>query len=136
MGVILDVVYNHLGPDGCYLREFASAYFSARYKNEWGEALNFDGADAGPVREFFVANAGYWMDEYHLDGLRLDATQQIFDRSAEHVLTAIGLRRSSYRPGCRKRTAGIAPGPPCRRRRLWAGPSVGRGFPSQRDGCA
>ena len=79
--MILDVVYNHLGPDGNYLRAFSPAYFTDRYENEWGEAINFDGADAGPVREFFVANAGYWIDEFHLDGLRLDATQQIFDAS-------------------------------------------------------
>jgi maltooligosyltrehalose trehalohydrolase len=92
LGVILDVVYNHLGPDGNYLKEFAPAYFTDRYKNEWGEAINFDGDDAGPVREFFVANAGYWIDEYHLDGFRLDATQQIFDKSPEHILGALGRR--------------------------------------------
>ncbi len=92
LGVILDVVYNHLGPDGNYLKAFADAYFTDRYKNEWGEAINFDGPDAGPVREFFVANAGYWVDEFHLDGLRLDATQQIFDQSPEHVLAAITSR--------------------------------------------
>lgn len=86
LGVILDVVYNHFGPDGNYLKEFAEAYFTDRYKNEWGEAINFDGADAAPVREFFIANAGYWIDEFHLDGLRLDATQQIFDRSPENVM--------------------------------------------------
>jgi len=92
LGVILDVVYNHLGPVGNYLRAFSASYFTDRYKNEWGEAINFDGPDAGPVREFFIANAGYWIDEFHLDGLRLDATQQIYDCSAEHVLTAIGKR--------------------------------------------
>jgi maltooligosyltrehalose trehalohydrolase len=92
LAVILDVVYNHLGPVGNYLRAFSPAYFSDTYENEWGEAINFDGTDAGPVREFFIANAGYWIDEFHLDGLRLDATQQIFDRSPEHVLTAIGRR--------------------------------------------
>ncbi len=92
LGVILDVVYNHIGPDGNYLKEFAPAYFTDRYKNEWGEAINFDGDDAGPVREFFVSNAGYWIDEYHLDGLRLDATQQIFDQAPEHILAALGQR--------------------------------------------
>jgi maltooligosyltrehalose trehalohydrolase len=92
VGVILDVVYNHLGPDGCYHREFSAHYFSDRYDNEWGDALNFDGEHAGPVREFFIANAGYWIDEFHLDGLRLDATQQIFDTSPEHILTAVGRR--------------------------------------------
>src|SRR5262249_4457443 len=92
LGVILDVVYNHLGPVGNYLREFSSSYFTDRYVNEWGEAINFDGPDAGPVREYFIENAGYWIDEFHLDGLRLDATQQIFDSSAEHILAAIGKR--------------------------------------------
>ena len=92
VGVILDVVYNHLGPDGNYLREFAPAYFTDRYDNEWGDSINFDGPDAGPVREFFVANAGYWIDEFHLDGLRLDATQSIHDTSGEHILAAVGVR--------------------------------------------
>jgi maltooligosyltrehalose trehalohydrolase len=92
LGVILDVVYNHLGPDGNYLRQFSPHYFSERYKNEWGEALNFDADHAGPVREFFVANAGYWIAEFHLDGLRLDATQQIFDASPKHILAEIAAR--------------------------------------------
>jgi maltooligosyltrehalose trehalohydrolase len=92
LAVILDVVYNHLGPVGNYLRQFSPAYFSDRYENEWGDAINFDGADAGPVREYFVSNAGYWIDEFHLDGLRLDATQQIFDCSTPHILTAVGVR--------------------------------------------
>ncbi len=92
LGVILDVVYNHLGPDGAFHREFSADYYSARYANEWGDALNFDGANAGPVREFFIANAGYWIDEFHLDGLRLDATQTIHDASDDHILAAIGRR--------------------------------------------
>lgn len=92
LGVILDVVYNHVGPDGNYLKAFALDYFTDRYPNEWGEALNFDGEHSGPVREFFLANAGYWIDEYHMDGLRLDATQQIFDASPEHLLAAISRR--------------------------------------------
>jgi maltooligosyltrehalose trehalohydrolase len=86
VGVILDVVYNHLGPSGNYLRAFTPAYFSDRYNNEWGDALNFDGPESGPVREFFIANAGYWIDEFHMDGLRLDATQQIFDQSPRHIV--------------------------------------------------
>jgi len=86
IAVILDVVYNHLGPDGNYLTCFSDRYFTDRYKNEWGEPINFDGPDSGPVREFFVANAGFWIDEYHLDGLRLDATQQIFDASPVNVM--------------------------------------------------
>lgn len=92
VGVILDVVYNHLGPDGNYLREFSAHYFSEDCETEWGEALNFDDEHSDPVREFFIANAGYWIAEYHLDGLRLDATQQIFDTSPVHILTEIGQR--------------------------------------------
>ena len=89
IAVILDVVYNHFGPDGNYLKSFSGAYFTDRYDNEWGEAINFDGPDSGATREFFVANAGYWIDEYHLDGLRLDATQAIFDRSEDHIIAAV-----------------------------------------------
>jgi maltooligosyltrehalose trehalohydrolase len=90
IAVILDVVYNHFGPSGNYLRAFSPAYFTDKHDNEWGDAINFDGADAAPVREFFLANAAVWIDEFHFDGLRLDATQQIFDDSAEHILLAIG----------------------------------------------
>jgi len=84
------VVYNHVGPDGSYLKKFSDGYFTARYKNDWGEALNFDGPDAGPVREFFVSNAAYWISEFHFDGLRLDATQDIHDRSRTHLLVELG----------------------------------------------
>jgi maltooligosyltrehalose trehalohydrolase len=87
--VILDVVYNHIGPDGNYLREFSPHYFSTRYANEWGDPLNFDGEHSASVRELFVTNARYWIREYHFDGLRLDATQQIFDASPVHVLADI-----------------------------------------------
>ncbi len=93
LAVILDVVYNHFGPDGNYLKCFADDYFTDRYKNEWGEAINFDGPNSAPVREFFLANAAFWIEEYHLDGLRLDATQSIHDssesRGAPHILTEI-----------------------------------------------
>jgi maltooligosyltrehalose trehalohydrolase len=92
LGVILDVVYNHVGPDGNYLKQFSDWYFTDRYPNEWGEAINFDGEGSGPVREFVLANAAYWIEEYHLDGLRLDATQQIYDASSEHILAALGRR--------------------------------------------
>jgi len=78
LGVILDVVYNHFGPDGAYLTEYSDDYLTDRYENEWGKPINFDGQNSRPVREFFVANAGYWIDEFHIDGLRLDATQQCF----------------------------------------------------------
>src|SRR5262249_11269793 len=90
IAVILDVVYNHLGPVGNYLRMFSPAYFATKYKNECGDALTFDGPDSGPVRELFATNARYWIDEFHLDGLRLDATQQIFDSSHEHIVAVLG----------------------------------------------
>jgi maltooligosyltrehalose trehalohydrolase len=91
LGVILDVVYNHLGPDGNFLGQFSSRYFSDRYKNEWGAAINFDD-DAAAVREFVLANAEYWIDEFHFDGLRLDATHQIFDASFDHLLAELSRR--------------------------------------------
>jgi maltooligosyltrehalose trehalohydrolase len=88
LGVILDVVYNHLGPDGNYLAKFAPQYFGEN-KTDWGPAINFDGPDSAPVREFCIANACYWIDEFHLDGLRLDATQDIHDNSEDHILRAM-----------------------------------------------
>ncbi|MBY6261502.1 malto-oligosyltrehalose trehalohydrolase [Azospirillum sp. 412522] len=93
LAVILDVVFNHFGPDGNYLKCFAEDYFTDRYRNEWGEAINFDGPNSKPVREFFLTNAAFWIEEYHLDGLRLDATQSIHDGSEDHggphILTEI-----------------------------------------------
>jgi maltooligosyltrehalose trehalohydrolase len=92
LGVILDVVYNHIGPDGNYLPSYSRDFFSKQHQTEWGEALNFDGKSSEPVRELFIANAGYWIDEYHLDGLRLDATQMIYDDSKPHLIAAIAAR--------------------------------------------
>jgi maltooligosyltrehalose trehalohydrolase len=92
LGVLLDVVYNHLGPDGNYLKAFAPDYFTSRHANEWGEALNFDGPGSEAVRELFVSNAGYWIDEFHFDGLRLDAAHAIHDDSPEHLLAAVARR--------------------------------------------
>ncbi len=92
VGVILDVVYNHLGPDGNYLKEFAGDYFTDRYTTDWGEAVNYDGENAGPVREFALENAAYWIEEFHLDGLRLDATQNVYDSSEDYILAAIAQR--------------------------------------------
>jgi maltooligosyltrehalose trehalohydrolase len=89
LGVLLDVVYNHLGPDGAYHREFSETYCKASEKTDWGQSLNFDSQGSGPVREFFVANAGYWIDEFHLDGLRLDATHAIHDESPDHLLAEL-----------------------------------------------
>ena len=84
IGVILDVVYNHLGPDGNYLAEFSPDYFTDKYTNDWGRALNFEGP--APARAFFVQNAAYWIEEFHFDGLRFDATQDIKDASPRHVI--------------------------------------------------
>ena len=89
LAVILDVVYNHAGPTGNFLKEFSNDYFTDRYENEWGEAINFDGPNSAPVREFFLSNARYWISEFHLDGLRLDATQALFDASEKHILSDI-----------------------------------------------
>ncbi len=89
LGVILDVVYNHLGPDGNYFAAFSPYYFTDKHQTDWGEAINFYAENSGPVRELFIANAGYWMREFHLDGLRLDATQNIYDESKDHILAAV-----------------------------------------------
>lgn len=88
IGVILDVVYNHFGPDGNYLRCFSPYYFSER-ATEWGEAINYDGGHSAAVREFVIANACEWVREFHLDGLRLDATQAIFDDSPRHIVAEL-----------------------------------------------
>src|SRR5688572_11764989 len=87
--VILDVVYNHFGPDGNYHGEFSKDYFTTKYKCEWGDPLNFDGGNSGPVREFFVSNARYWIEEFHFDGFRFDATQLIHDASERHIIGEI-----------------------------------------------
>jgi maltooligosyltrehalose trehalohydrolase len=90
IGVLLDVVYNHLGPDHCYHHAFSQYYpHRKRPGNDWGDSLNFDGPKSGRVREYFIANAGYWISEYHLDGLRLDATQAIHDNSKENMIAAV-----------------------------------------------
>ena len=90
LAVFLDVVYNHLGPEGNYLRDFGP-YFGQHYKTPWGEPLNFDGPGSDEVRHFFLANALRWQDEFHLDGLRLDAVHAITDLSACHLLSELAL---------------------------------------------
>ncbi len=85
LAVILDVVYNHLGPEGNYLHSFGP-YFTDRYHTPWGDAVNFDGPESDPVRHYFIANALYWITEYHIDALRLDAIHGIYDFSARHIL--------------------------------------------------
>lgn len=81
LGVLLDVVFNHLGPSGNYLREFGP-YFTDRHHTPWGEAVNLDGPDSDEVRAFLVACARHWLEHYHLDGLRLDATHELHDETA------------------------------------------------------
>jgi maltooligosyltrehalose trehalohydrolase len=88
LAVFLDVVYNHLGPEGNYLREFGP-YFTDHYKTPWGAAVNFDGAGCGPVRDYVLDNARMWLEEFHLDGLRLDAVHAVFDLGARHILRAV-----------------------------------------------
>jgi len=90
--VILDVVYNHYGPAVQNFTAFSAHYCSDRYTTDWGKAPNFDGPGSEPVREYFLANAGYWIREFHFDGLRVDATQNIYDASADHILAAIARR--------------------------------------------
>jgi maltooligosyltrehalose trehalohydrolase len=85
LAVILDVVYNHLGPEGNYLRDFG-AYFSNRYQTPWGEAINYDGPCSEEVRRFFIENALYWISDFHFDALRLDAVDRIADQSAQPFL--------------------------------------------------
>ncbi len=88
LAVILDAVYNHLGPEGSYLGELAPCY-TPKYRTPWGDAINFDGPDSDGVRRYFIDNALYWQAEYHVDGLRLDAVDQIFDFSARHFLAEL-----------------------------------------------
>src|SRR5438874_1817898 len=88
LGVMLDVVYNHLGNEGNYLRLFGP-YFTDRHKTPWGDAVNYDQAGCEGVRQYVVENALYWIREYHLDGLRLDAVQTIEDTSPKHILAEI-----------------------------------------------
>jgi maltooligosyltrehalose trehalohydrolase len=90
LAVVLDVVYNHFGPDGNYLGQFSPYWFNPDHKTDWGDAINYDGAHSRPVRDFVVANGRYWVEEFRVDGLRLDATQAIVDDSPVHVLAELG----------------------------------------------
>jgi maltooligosyltrehalose trehalohydrolase len=88
--VFLDVVYNHFGPEGNYLGLYAPQFFTSRHKTPWGDAINFDGGSSRTVRDFFIHNALYWLEEFHLDGLRLDAVHAIQDDSSPDILTELG----------------------------------------------
>ena len=104
IGVLLDVVYNHFGNHGCSVQQFSRNYVADVHANEWGAPVNFDGPGSGPVREFFLANARYWIEEFHLDGYRVDATQAIFDDSPEHAILG---QVTAYRPAAQPRREAI-----------------------------
>jgi maltooligosyltrehalose trehalohydrolase len=87
--VMLDVVYNHFGPEGNYLGLYAPQFFTERHHTPWGAAINYDGDGSRTVRDFYIHNALYWLEEYHLDGLRFDAVHAIIDDSRKHILTEI-----------------------------------------------
>jgi len=89
LGVILDVVYNHFGPEGNYLGAFSDDYLTRGNENEWGDAINFDGPHSEPVREFFITNGRYWIEEFHFDGFRFDALHAVRDRSNEYIIGAV-----------------------------------------------
>jgi maltooligosyltrehalose trehalohydrolase len=96
LAVILDVVYNHLGPEGNHLGDFGH-YFTDKYHTPWGRAMNFDGPYSDPVREYFIGNALYWLDEFHMDSLRMDAVDWILDQRAQHFLQQIAAEVHRYR---------------------------------------
>jgi malto-oligosyltrehalose trehalohydrolase len=98
--VLLDVVYNHFGPDGNFLPAYAPGFFTDRHKTPWGTAVNYDGPHARTVREFVIHNALYWIEEFNLDGLRLDAVHAIIDDSPTHLLEELAqrLRADRSRP--------------------------------------
>jgi maltooligosyltrehalose trehalohydrolase len=124
LGVIHDVVYNHFGPDGNYITQFTKSYISEQHVTEWGGALNFDGENAFGVREFVIANARYWIEEFQFDGLRLDATQSIFDVSPTHILSEIV---SAVREAAAPRTTLIIAENECQSAKL-VRPSIAGGY--------
>jgi maltooligosyltrehalose trehalohydrolase len=103
LAVLFDVVYNHFGPDGAYQGVFSRHYFSRVHRSPWGDGINFDGPQSGPVRDFFIENALRWIHEYHADGLRIDATHAIVDDSPRHILASIsGAVRASLAGSARR----------------------------------
>ena len=96
--VFLDVVYNHFGPAGNYLHAYAKSFFTERHQTPWGAGINFDGRHSRPVRDFFVHNALYWLEEFHLDGLRFDAVHAILDDSPHHIIAEIAERARAVFP--------------------------------------
>ncbi len=100
LAVLLDVVYNHFGPDGAYANAFSPHYFTDAHDSPWGRGLNLDGPHSGPVRRFFIENAVHWIGEYHMDGLRLDATHALRDGSPRHFIAELTstVRAEAHRP--------------------------------------
>jgi maltooligosyltrehalose trehalohydrolase len=107
LAVVLDVVYNHLGPEGNYLGEFGH-YFSDRHRTPWGQAMNVDGPHSDEVREYFIQNALHWISEFHIDALRLDAVHAIFDQSARPFLRQLGEAVRQLGDYCNRRVYTIA----------------------------
>jgi maltooligosyltrehalose trehalohydrolase len=99
LAVILDVVYNHFGPEGAYVGAFAPQFFTERHHTPWGRAINLDGPGSREVRRFLIENARQWVGDYHVDGLRLDATHALIDDSPIHFLRELSTRLREMRPG-------------------------------------
>jgi maltooligosyltrehalose trehalohydrolase len=97
--VMIDVVYNHFGPAGNYLSQYAAQFFTERHQTPWGAGLNFDGREGRPVRDFFIHNALYWIEEFNVDGLRFDAVHAILDDSEENILAELAQRARAVAPG-------------------------------------
>lgn len=119
LAVILDVVYNHVGPTGNYLEKFAP-YFTSRYAPTWGKAINFDGPESAEVRNFICDNALMWLRDYHFDGLRLDAVHAIFDASAVHILEELKIKVEKLSVQLRKNLFLIAESDLNNPRLLWS----------------
>lgn len=130
LAVLLDVVYNHLGPSGNYL-SFFGPYFTPLYSTPWGEGINFDGPESDEVRRFFIDNALMWLRDYHMDGLRLDAVHAIFDRSAVHFLEQLASAVQSLEGEVRRHLVLIAESDLNDPRILRPTPSGGYGIDAQ-----
>jgi malto-oligosyltrehalose trehalohydrolase len=98
MSVFLDVVYNHFGPDGNYLHTYAPEFFTDRYRTPWGSAIDLDGPHSTTVRDFFIENALYWLEDFHMDGLRLDAVHALHDDSSRHFLDELAIEVRRHAP--------------------------------------
>ncbi|WP_449394380.1 malto-oligosyltrehalose trehalohydrolase [Devosia riboflavina] len=121
IGVILDMVYNHVGLDDHY-RAYSDLYLTSRYENEWGAGFNFDGQGARAVRDFIIGNAVYWISDFHIDGLRIDAVQAMFDSSEEHILAEL---TTAVRAAALPRTVYMAVENQPQQRRMIEAPATG-----------